>query len=165
MYDIVFCALPYSNLDHIYSAPAILKGVAATNGFQAKTVDFGCKLLNQLERNVDKFNETQIYFITAEDTSFKHYSEIEKFYDNCIDYFKSNPSTYIALSVLSILTHRCVYELCKKIKENKIDSKIVIGGRGAKVSTYENVANLYSLKGKERLMSFGDFLTFITKAR
>jgi len=158
MLDIIFCALPYSNLDHIYSAPAILKGVAVTNGFKAKTVDFGCKLLNQLERDVDKFNETQIYFITAESTSFKHYSEIEKFYDNCIDYFKNNPSTYIALSVLSILTHRCVYELCKRIKENKIDSKIVIGGRGAKVSAYENVANLYNVKGKERLIGFGDFL-------
>lgn len=158
MLDIVFCALPYSNLDHIYSAPAILKGVAVTNGFQANTVDFGCKLLNQLDRNVEKFNATQIYFITAEDNSFKHYLDIEKFYNNCIDYFKNNPSKYIALSVLSIYTHRCVYELCKRIKENKIDSKIVIGGRGAKVTTHENVANLYHIKGKQRLISFGDFL-------
>ena len=158
MHDIVFCSLPYSSLDHIYSAPAILKGVAVANGFRAKTVDFGCQLLNQLDRNVAKLDETQIYFITAEDASFKHYTEIEKFYDGCIDFFKKNPSTHIALSTLSIFTHRCVYELCQRIKAHKIDSKIVIGGRGAKVNTYENVANLYHIKGQERLMRFGDFL-------
>jgi hypothetical protein len=158
MYDIVFCSLPYSDLDQIYSAPAILKGVAVTNGFKAKTVDFGCRFLNQLDRNIERFNETQIYFITAENNNFKNYHEIEKFYDNCIDFFKKNPSTYIALSVLSIFTQRCVYELCLKIKEHKINSKIVVGGRGAKVSTYENVANVYNLKGKERLKGFGEFL-------
>lgn len=158
MLDIVFCALPYSNLDHIYSAPAILKGVATSNGYKAKTVDFGCQLLNQFDRDVEKFNAAQIYFITAQQNNFEYQQQIEKFYDTCIDFFKKNPSTYIALSVLSILTHRCVYELCKKIKQHKIDSQIVIGGRGAKVSTYENVANIYGIKGKQRILGFGEFL-------
>jgi hypothetical protein len=61
MHDIIFCSLPYSNLDHIYSAPAILKGAAVSNGFTAKTVDFGCELLNQCNRNTDQFDRVQSY--------------------------------------------------------------------------------------------------------
>lgn len=158
MYDIIFCSLPYSNLDHINSAPAILKGVSVSNGFSAKTVDFGCQLFNQLNRKFDTFQQTQVYFITPVDNNFKNYSFIEKFYDDCIEFFTKNPSEYIALSVFSFYTHRCVYELCKKIRESGIKSKIVLGGRGAKANTYENIANILGLKGKERLLGFGELL-------
>jgi hypothetical protein len=158
MLDIVFCSLPYSNLDHIYSAPAILKGVAVANGFSSKTIDFGCELLNQCDKDTDKFYRLQVYFISLGqgDESFKQ--EIDTFYENCLDYFRNNPSKYIGLSVLSIHTHRAVFELCTLIKAAGIDSQIVIGGRGAKVPAFSTVAAHFNLRGQEKLSSFGDLL-------
>lgn len=157
MHDIIFCSLPYSNLDQIYSAPAILKGVAVSNGFKSKTVDFGCMLLNQLNRDVDKFNSAQTYFISS-GNALTHKEDINRFYQNCLNFLQDNPSTYIGISVLSIFTHRAVYELCALIKEAKINSKIVIGGRGAKTTTFSNVAGQLGLSAKEKLLQFGDVL-------
>lgn len=158
MHDIIFCSLPYSNLDHIYSAPAILKGVAVANGFTAKTVDFGCELLNQCGRDTERFYRLQVYFISLKQGDESYKKEIDKFYQNCIDFFRNNPSRYIGLSVLSIHTHRCVFELCNSIKASGIDSQIVIGGRGAKVPAFSTVAAHFNLKSREKLLGFGDLL-------
>lgn len=160
MLDIVFCSLPYSNLDHIYSAPAILKGVVEANGFRAKTIDFGCELLNQVDRNENKFNQAQLYFISTDKQNQNQEQEqdIRLFYSNCINFFKKNPSKYIGISVFSIYTHRAVYELCKLIKEEQIESKIIIGGRGAKVPCFYSIINNYNITGTDKLASFGSLL-------
>lgn len=158
MQDIIFCSLPYSNLDHIYSAPAILKGVAVSNGFKAKTIDFGCELLNQCGRDTDKFDRVQVYFMSPKDGDPRLKKEIDLFYQNCLDYFKNNPSKYIGFSILSIYTHRSVFELCTLLKKNGIDSKIVVGGRGAKVPAFPNVSKQFNVTAKESLISFGDLL-------
>ena len=153
MYDIIFCSLPYSDLDHVYSAPAILKGVVIDHGFTAKTIDFGCELFKQFDRDITKFNNTQIYFISPDDNSSTK-EDIERFYENCITFFKNNPSKYIGISVLSISTQRAVFELCSRIRASEITSKIVIGGCGAKVNFYSNVANHFNLTAVEKLISF-----------
>jgi len=154
MLDIVFCSLPYSDLDHVYNAPAILKGVVVDKGFTAKTIDFGCSLLNQCNRDVNYFIKTQSYFISPIEINY----EIEKFYNNCIEYFKQNPSKYIAISVFSIYTHRATFELCKKIKEQNIQSKIVIGGRGCKHLVFSSIEPKLSLTSKDKLISFGELM-------
>ena len=158
MYDIIFCSLPYSDLDHVYSAPAILKGVVVGNGFTAKTVDFGCELFKQFDRNITKFNHAQIYFISPDDNNPTLKKDIEQFYENCISFLKNNPSKYIGISVLSISTQRAVFELCMRIKESGIQSKIVIGGCGAKVNFYSNVATHFKLSAKEKLITFGEVM-------
>ena len=158
MYDIVFCSLPYSDLDHVYSAPAILKGVVVTNGFTAKTIDFGSELFKQLDRDIIRFNQTQVYFISPDDNNSDLKKDIEQFYENCIAFFKNNPSKYIGISVLSISTQRAVFELCTRMKAAGIDSKIVIGGRGANVYFYSNVANHFKLAAREKLITFGEVM-------
>lgn len=154
MLDIVFCSLPYSDLDHVYNAPAILKGVVVDKGFTAKTVDFGCSLLNQCDRDINWFVKTQSYFISPLETT----PDIEKFYNNCVEYFLQNPSKYIAISVLSIFTHRATFELCKKIKEQNIQAKIVIGGRGCKHSVFSSIESTLSLSSKDKLTCFGEVM-------
>lgn len=154
MLDIIFCSLPYSDLDHVYNAPAILKGVVVDQGFSARTVDFGCSLLNQCDRDINYFTKTQSYFISPIEIN----PEIEKFYNNCIDYLKQNPSRYIALSVFSIYTHRATIELCKKLKDQNIQSKIVIGGRGCKHSVFSSIESKLSLTSKDKLISFGELM-------
>lgn len=159
MYDIIFCALPYSNLDQIYSAPAILKGIAHDNGFRAKTVDFGLVLLDACNRDIDVFNRVQNYFISPGNTLSDQESDIlNKFYSTVVDFFKNNPSRYIGISVFSIYTHKSTYDIIKLLRENNIPSKIVVGGRGVKIPAYEITCSEFTVTKMDKLISYGELL-------
>ena len=69
MLDAVIFSLPYTNLDQIQSAPAILSGVLNHNGFKSKGFDFGTELFELCNRDVDLFYETQNYFLAADQES------------------------------------------------------------------------------------------------
>lgn len=157
MHDFVFCSLPYSDLDHIYSAPAILKGVLIDNGHSAKTMDFGLVLFDLCSRDKTLFDKTQIYFLGAnEDRSTE--CLISTFYDKCIKWFLDNPSTFIGLSVLSIYTHKSTYDLAKRLRSKFPNRQIVVGGRGLKIPIFSPVYGDLKPTAREKLMGFGDFL-------
>ena len=82
MTDILFCSLPYTNLDYIYSAPAILKGVVTTNGYQAHTRDLGVELFKFCHSNLEQFYRVQQYFLTKES---EHTELIDEFYNKFIE--------------------------------------------------------------------------------
>jgi len=157
MIDIIFCSLPYSNLDHIYSAPAILKGTVRQHGYTAKTIDFGCELLKLCQRDPDVFEKVQTYFINQSTAGLNEHELkiIENFYDLIINFLKNNPSRYIGLSALSFYTHKCVFEVLQLIKSQEITSKIILGGRGAYVPTYHQSINVHSFSAQEKLDPFG----------
>jgi hypothetical protein len=121
MYDIVFCSIPYSSLDHIYSAPAILKGVVQNHGFKAKTMEFGCRLLELCDNNSDFFYQVQNYFITAGKCNKENENEIiDKFYNEVIDFLIKNPAKYIGISVFSVYTHKATVEILHRLKKENI---------------------------------------------
>ena len=159
MHDIIFCSIPYSNLDHIYSAPAILKAVAISNGFTAKTMDFGPTLLAMSNHDIELFNRVQNYFITpgnvlnAEEEIILH-----KLYDYVIQFLKDNPSKYVGFSIFSIYTHKSIIDILRLCKQHNIKSKIIVGGRGAKVPLYTVVTDSLKPTPVERYLSFGDLL-------
>lgn len=159
MYDIIFCSIPHSNLDQIYSAPAILKGVVQANGYRAKTVDFGLTLLELCDHDINLFNRIQNYFISAGDTLSAHETTIlTKFYNQVVDFFKNNPSHYIGISVFSIYTHKSAYNIIKLLKENNISAKIVIGGRGVNIPAYEVTYNTIAKTKLDKIISYGELL-------
>jgi hypothetical protein len=155
--DIVFCALPYRDIDHVYSAPALLRGLVESEGFRADTVDFGLLLLDLCGQDLDLFTKVQTYFITAPGSEFAYYALVEQFYARIIDWLKQHPSKFISLSVFSVYTHKCALELAAHIRNANISSKILLGGRGTKVQLFIAVNSLFSPRGRERLMSFGEF--------
>jgi|688.fasta_scaffold192074_1 hypothetical protein len=157
MQDIIFCSLPYSDLDHIYSAPAVLKGVVHEHGYSAKTVDFGLTLYDVCNNDKTLFDIVQSYFISPDvEDDYKVY--IEKFYNQCIEYLLNHPSEFIGLSVLSIYTHKAVFELCHRIKQAGIKSKIVVGGRGCKIPTFSSIYPTVDPTNIEKFLSYGEFL-------
>lgn len=159
MYDIIFCSIPYSDLDHVYSAPAILKGVAVTNNYQARTIDFGITLLELCDRNVDLFAQIQNYFISPGNPLDQTQSNIlDQFYKKVLKFFQDNPSTYIGISILSIYTHKSAFDIIRMLKENQIPAKIIVGGRGAKVPFYEITCSGLGLTKLDRTISYGEFL-------
>jgi hypothetical protein len=162
MYDIVFCSLPYSNLDHIYSAPAILKGVVQNHGYKAKTVDFGCLLLSLCNNDADLFYKVQNYFITADTPENNNDRNIiDIFYNEVIKFFQENPSKYIGLSIFSIYTHKATVEILHRIKKEKIASTIVVGGRGANTPIFKEVfTNEFEspITGHEKIVPIAELL-------
>ncbi len=158
MLDIVFCSIPYSNFDRVYSAPAILKGIAVANGFTAKTKDFGPDLLSMCSQDLSRLDHLQTYFIGPNNLSDSDKLLIDKFYDKCVDWFLANPARYISISVFSIFTHKSSFELLHKIKKAGITSEILVGGRGLKVKPFENVRESLQTSATERLLDFAQFL-------
>ena len=162
MYDIVFCSIPYSSLDHIYSAPAILKGVVQNHGYSAKTVEFGCDLLKLCDNSSDLFYQVQNYFITAGKSDKSIESEIiDVFYDHVIDFLRKHPAHYIGISVFSVYTHKATVEILYRLKKENIQSKIVIGGRGANIPIFKEVFKdefVPELTKTEKFITFGELL-------
>jgi radical SAM superfamily enzyme YgiQ (UPF0313 family) len=156
MLDIVFCNLPYSNLEHINSAPAILKGVVTQEGYSAKTIDFGCELLKLCDNDPGRFYQIQEYFIVGEYNKTENLDTINKFYDLVINWFKTNPSRYIGITVFSIYTHKASMEILTRIKENKIPSKIIVGGRGITVPFLPVLQPTFKLSALDSQLTTGE---------
>ena len=157
MHDIVFCSLPYSNLDHVYSAPAILKGVVVANGYTAKTVDFGLTLFEHCGRDRPLFDRTQTHFL-GPDRDPEARSLISGFHDRCLRWLEENPSRFIGLSVLSVWTHKSTFLFAQRLRDRFPDRNIVIGGRGIKLPIYSSVYEDLLPSPRERSISFGDFM-------
>ena len=159
MYDIIFCELPYSNLDNVYSAPAILKGVVIANGYTARTINFGQTLLNLCNKDVHLLNKVQNYFVSPGNTLNSQESDIlNQLYDEIINFFKENKSRFIGISIFSVDTHKAVFDLTTLFKKHYIESEIVVGGRGAKVPLYDVISKDIGTSGIDRLLPMGEML-------
>ena len=159
MYDIIFCSIPYSNLDQIYGAPAILKGIAVANNYRARTIDFGITLLNLCNRDFELFNRVQNYFISPGNTLDQPEKEIlDHFYKEVLEFFKANPTRYIGISILSIYTHKATFDITKLLYENNINAEIIIGGRGAKIPVFSLVSNSIATSKLDKMTNYGEML-------
>jgi|TARA_R110000803_G_scaffold50350_3_gene104486 hypothetical protein len=155
MLDAVIFSLPYTNLDQIQSAPAILSGVLNHNGFKSKGFDFGTELFELCNRDVDLFYETQNYFLAADQESN---TIVEEFYQRVLDILIANPARYIGISVFSVWSHRGVFELAHLIRQSNINSKIIVGGRGLPRKIHTAVFPAGVLTLSEKQMKFADVL-------
>lgn len=155
MLDAVIFSLPYTNLDQIQSAPAILSGVLKDNGFKSKGFDFGTELFELCDRDVELFYETQNYFLSPEQISNPI---VEKFYQRVIDILKANPSQYIGISVFSVWSHRSVLEIAKLIKKSQIKSKIILGGLGLPRKLHLEIFPEGMIANQEKHMNFSDVM-------
>ena len=160
MKDIIFCSLPYSNLDYIYSAPAILKGVAQQNNFTATTVDFGVELSKLCSEDKALFYRIQNYFISPGNAELNQYELdiLDQFFDLVVTYFKTNPSKFIGVSVFSRYTHKCSLMILDKLRRAGVTARVVVGGRGLGVPTLPTVIKDFDITTRESLMKFGDLL-------
>ena len=156
MTDILFCSLPYTNLDYIYSAPAILKGVVTANGYQAHTRDLGVELFKFCNSDLKQFYRVQQYFVA---NNSEHAELIDEFYNKFIDSITDDPPRYIGFSVLSFHTHTAVWEIVQKIRAANISTKIVIGGRGLE-SNFASFKYVRDLPAKEKIMRFDQLLVY-----
>lgn len=152
--DMLLVNLPWADLQVPYCAPAVLKGIAETAGFNVKTHDFNIDFKYHFCNNDhQKFEELQDYFISVGN---KNTNVINDYYDYIIEKVKLVNPKYLGISVFSIWTHRSVFELCQRIKETSPEIKIVLGGKGINViphlSIRPKLSNLEHLEIFSRIM-------------
>lgn len=144
-YDIIFCSVPFTDIDHIYSAPAVLKGVVMSMGFQAKTLDAGMELFRFCKYDPEKFNNLQLYFITkGKKLSFEESNILDSWFDYLVKYFQENTTRYIGISVLSYYTHKSTLMLIELLRKNNINSKIMLGGSGLNVRPWSGILDQFN---------------------
>ena len=140
MYDIVFCTLPVISVDQIYSAPALLKGVVKSAGFNARTFDFGIDLYKQCNKDLDQFTRIQNYFITKNSVLDSQDQVIlDAWYDYVVETLSNIETRYIGFSVFSNWTHKATVEILLKLRRAGLDQKVVLGGRGLKTNSSDTV--------------------------
>ena len=136
-YDIVILNLPWSDLKIPYLAPAILKGIAESHGYTAKTIDFNIDLFNKFcNKQEDVYTQANEYYMTY--TQDKP-AIINKFYDHIIAELKKLKFRYLGISVFYILSQKATFELCTRLRDEMPDTKIVLGGKGLNVYSHISV--------------------------
>lgn len=157
--DIIFCSLPYGEVQQVYGAPAILKSVVQAEGYTAKTKDFGLELFKLCDRNYDKFTKLQSYFLSSGNPlDQEEQSILDRLYDQIIRYFQNNPSTWIGISVFSVYTHKATLDVVERLRQAGNTSKIVLGGRGVSRTPYSSTFESFDLRSLEKVQNFGQVL-------
>jgi len=145
--------LPWADMQVPYCAPAILKGIADTAGFEIKTQDFNVDFRHTICTSQKEFEDLQEYFLT--DTAVAN-PKIEKLYQLIINRIVEVDARYLGISVFSVYTHKSTLELCKLIKKKLPEVKIVVGGKG--LNAFSHYSILPDLSPSEKMDMFGRIL-------
>tara|TARA_Y100001938_G_C8093232_1_gene436427 strand:- start:1207 stop:3333 length:2127 start_codon:yes stop_codon:yes gene_type:complete len=161
-YDIVILNVPWSDLSVPFSAPAVLKGIAESHGYKAKTIDFNVDLYtNFCDQEDEKYTQVQEYYMTYTKDKPKI---INEFYDYIIATLKKYKFRYLGISVFYILSQKATYELCNRVREDMPETKIVLGGKGLGVYNHLSLGPYLSEDEKklrfDRLMAEKDLSDF-----
>lgn len=152
--DIVICNIPWADLSVPFLAPAILKGIAESQGYKAKTIDFNIDLFHDVcKEDEHKWLSVQEYYQTYTKTKPEL---IEAFYDHVIDTLKNLNFKYLGISVFYIFTQKATWELCQVIRERMPEVKIVLGGKGLNV--YSHLSIHPYLSDREKMIKFDKLL-------
>lgn len=156
--DMLLVNLPWADLQTPYCAPALLKAIGETHGYNIKTKDYNIDLKKEFCKNDQKFfEELQDYFISfVNNDNFQYQDTIEKFYDFIIDDIEKTKPKYFGISVFSLYTQKSTFELCNKIKNKSPGTVIVLGGRGLNVRPYMSVTSY--LNEKEKIINFSEVM-------
>lgn len=161
MNDIIFCTLPPVDLDQIYSAPPLLKGIVQAEGFKAQTHDFGMDLYKMCDKNIEKFLQIQHSFsINSKVLSDENIDLLDRWYDHIINTLINSNSRYFGFSVFSVFTHTVTIEILKRLKELGLTDRVVLGGRGLKTAISRVAVNhlTNTVTANDRIQWFGDVL-------
>ena len=160
MYDIILVAVPYTHIGIPPLAPAVLKGIAESEGYSVKAIDIGMELYKDCDLDRDRFDYIQEYFIATSYEQFKpdDIKFINDFIDNWAKQLVDTPSRYIGISVFSYFSHLFAFKLIDKIKELDPNRLVVVGGPGCNTNPSATLSNLEKISSFEKIIPFGEFL-------
>ena len=149
-YDIIIVNLPWSDLAVPFSAPALLKGIAESHGYSAKSIDFNVDLYEKIcKKDTQTFFQLQEYFSSYHNKKNKL---LDSFYDHIITTLKQFNFRYFGISVFAIISQKATFELCQRLRKEISDIKIVLGGKGLNV--YSHIAMHPYITETEKTLKF-----------
>lgn len=140
---IAFCNIPAWGLHYPAGAPAILKGIARSEGHEAKCFDFAYDLFNGVsQRDLATYDFLQTLLVVpsqwTKPVQSLHYlvlgdrdSElIDTWIDMSVKKLKHYAPDWVGISVFSYWSHKSSLLLAQAIKQHMPTTRILCGGRG-----------------------------------
>ena len=151
--DMLLISVPYSEMSYPPCGPAVLKGIAASHGYQIVTRDLAVDFEKFMDDypDVDRV-EVMSTWVTAFDNKHIHYNIIQEFYQYCIEQIRLVPCRYLGISVFSGHQHRFTFDLCELLQTHDNQFSIVLGGKGC--SVHHNVAIKNLIRPTEKYLEF-----------
>ena len=139
-YHALFVFNPFSKIDAMPMAPALLKGICDSHGLKTTTLDLNIEI--QIDYNKTHF-ATEIekylqFFAEMTDEAREWYKKyIKKVAQKLLDY----DADWIGFSLLSYQSLCFTHDICYQIKSMNPKQKILLGGPG--ISQDDNIKKTY----------------------
>jgi len=140
---IAFCNIPAWGLHYPAGAPAILKGIALSEGHEARCFDFAYDLFNGVcGRSLATYDDLQTKLVIpsqwtrpVDDISYlvlgdTDHVQINTWIQLSVDKLIEYAPDWIGISVFSYWSHKSSMLLCAALREHMPEVKILLGGRG-----------------------------------
>ncbi len=139
-YHATFVFLPYSKIDAMPMAPALLKAICDNNGLKTTTVDLNVET-QRAYRDTKWATEIEKYIMYFSEMSEEAHDWYHQYIEGRAKELIAMKSNWIGLSLLSFQSLCFAHDLCFYIKKNAPNQKIILGGPG--ISKDDNVNGTY----------------------
>ena len=132
--DMLLCIVPKINPDAPTVGPAVLKSHLAAEGFSCEVMDLNILLFREFEKHGDIeyfFKNDRIfkdYFDDADDFKDKLLDKYLYVFDGWMEIFKQKNPRWVGMSLLSSYSRTVATLMCRMIREQMPDTRIVWGG-------------------------------------
>jgi len=132
--DMLLCIIPKINPDAPTVGPAVLKSHLAAEGFSCEVMDLNILLFREFEKHGDTeyfFKNDRIfkdYFVDADDFKDKLLDKYLYVFDGWMEIFKQKNPRWVGMSLLSSYSRTVATLMCRMIREQMPDTRIVWGG-------------------------------------
>lgn len=148
--DILICIVPKVNPDAPTVGPSLLKANLLNVGFTCEVLDLNIMLFNELKKHGDEsFYYKKDYIFQSITVEPDEPSEFNSFYQKYeyvflgwLDLIKNKNPKYLGLSLLSFYSRTVSKRLCKLVKANLPDVKIVWGGADVNVEEMQPLKDI-----------------------
>jgi len=134
MLNLLLASIPPSYVSDPPLAPALLKAAVESNGFTCQTVDFSLECFEKIfNKNYNAFNDWGKIFpdyFDWEKVTDDHARLVDQATDLFVNLILESSPEYVGISVFTVWHQRFAYFLCKKIKDSRVDVKVILGGMG-----------------------------------
>lgn len=159
--DVLLTTIPPNYIVEPALAPAILKSALTANGFSCQTIDFSLHCYNKVfEKDYNTYLEWGNTLVSEYDytkITLEHQRFTDRVIDEYINLINSVRPKFLALSIFSYWQQRLGYFICQRIRELKLDVKIIIGGMGVS-GIPQGIENIAKLSYFDLKNSYGMFL-------
>jgi radical SAM superfamily enzyme YgiQ (UPF0313 family) len=151
--DMLLLSVPYADFSYPPCGPAVLKGIAESQGYSITCRDFGVDFVDFIKQYPGLDATTVMTtWLNDFDHTHEYYELIDKFYKYCVAEIQKYQTRFLGISVFSVYHHRFAFDLCQRLRAVAPDLEIVIGGKGISVRYGAGIEKL--LTGTEKFLEY-----------